>query len=119
MSNDDLPPEGEPTEEEFLDRLGSDNDPVQRFKNAVEKCGSEFVTTETGWLRIAKPCENLRVIEKPSFIQLLCDECGVSALVKMRAGEVTEEETESEASTDKDADFDEFFDRMGDTDWEE
>lgn len=115
-NDDDLPPE--PGEEDFLDRLGSENDPVQRFKNAIEACGSKFTETESGWLRIEKPCENLRVIEKPSFIQLLCDECGVSALVEMRAGEATEEEPQDEAS-EQDAEIDEFFDRMGDPNWEE
>lgn len=113
MSNeDDLPPES--NEDDFLDRLGADSDPVQRFKNAMEACGSKFVTTETGWLQIEKPCENLRVIEKSTFIQLLCDECGVSALVEMRAGEGPEEEP----SNTQGEEFDEFFDRMGDTAWE-
>lgn len=113
MSNND--DTQEPDAIDFLDRLGADNDPVQRFKNAVESCGSKFVETEDGWMQIDNPCENLRVIEKPTYIQIICDKCNVSALVDMKAGEIIEDE---EASGSDDG-FDEFFERVGTTDWDE
>lgn len=107
----------EPDEMDFIDRLGADNDPVQRFKRAVEACGGKFVTTETGWLQIENPCENLRVIEKPEFVQLICDKCNESALVEMRAGEPSEDDAVAVSSDDG---TDEFFDRLGSTgDWNE
>lgn len=106
----------DPDEMDFIDRLGSENDPVQRFKRAVEQCGSKFMPTENGWLQIDNPCENLRVIEKPTFIQLICDKCSVSALVEMRAGEPDESDNGMPQSSDDGTD--EFFDRLGGvSDW--